>query len=301
MSPDPAGDRSRLPIVDTHVHLWDKTQPRLRWDWLEPGAAHPVLGDIEAIKAPKFDATALWSEARFAGVTSFVHVQAAIGSDDPVDETRWLTEMSADGGIPGALVAHADLGLPDAMKVVDAHLESPIMRGIRDFATEPYLAAGEVTSDYEAALRGLTERELVLDIDCEWPNMHAAAALARRHPQLKIVLEHLGYPRRRDGQYFGSWSKAVGELGREENVVCKISGIGMTDHLFTPERLEPWAHRCLEAFGPQRCVVGSNWPVDRIASSYDVIMDLYRTFVAALNDTEQAAVLAGNAQRVYRV
>ncbi|MDT5016253.1 MAG: hypothetical protein QOD39_2413 [Mycobacterium sp.] len=287
-------------VVDSHVHLWDLKHPELRWDWLGRDTVHPILGDIDAIKSVKFDAAALWSEARFADVSAFVHVQAAIGSPDPVAETQWIDEQFAASGLRGAIIAHADVGEPSLVKVLDGHAEaSGIFTGVRDFASEPYLAQAELDSRYEDGLRELTRRELVLDLDCEWPNMDAAARLAGRHPDLRIVLEHLGYPRERNGAYFRSWAAALGRLAGADNVFCKISGIAMTDRRFTFGRLAPWAERCLEVFGPERCLVGSNWPVDRIASSYDVIMDFYRDTISGLSSSEQAKILAENAESVY--
>ncbi|GAA1840458.1 amidohydrolase family protein [Asanoa iriomotensis] len=290
-----------LPIVDTHVHFWNHKHPELRWDWLAPDAVHPILGDIDGIKSEAFDARHLWAEARFAGVTHFVHVQAAIGSPDPVTETHWLTEMAQTHGIPHGIVAHADLGSADAARQLAGHQESPLFKGVRDFAAEPALAAGELSAEYERSLRRLAAHDLVFDLDCEFPNMGAAGALAARHPDLRIVLEHFGYPRRRDDEYFQAWRSALTDLAKHENVVCKISGLAMTDPLFSRESLRPWAEHCLESFGPQRCMVGSNWPVDRLFSSYDSIMDCYRDYASTLSPDEQRAVLSGNALDVYRL
>lgn len=289
-------------IVDTHVHFWNHKHPELRWDWLAPEAVHPILGDIDGIKSEAFDARHLRAEARFAGVTHFVHVQAAIGSPDPVTETVWLTGMAAQhGGIPHAIVGHADLGLDGARAQLERHLESPLFRGVRDFAAEPALAAGELPAAYERSLRFLAAHDLVFDLDCEYPNMAAAGALAARHPDLRIVLEHFGYPRRRDPNYFAAWRAALAELAKHPNVVCKISGLAMTDPLFSRDSLRPWAEHCLESFGPRRCVVGSNWPVDRLFSSYDSIMDCYRDYASTLSEDEQRAVLSGNALEIYRL
>lgn len=289
------------PVIDTHVHLWNLRHPTLRWDWLAPDARHPILGNIDAIKSTAFEADALWAEARFAGVTEFVHVQAA-DSADPVAETQWLSEMAqTSGGIPAAIIAHADLGADSADAVLDGHAEYPLFRGIRDFAAEAYVASGEPSAQYEASLRRLAREDLVFDLDCEWQNMSAAAQLSARHPGLKVVLEHIGYPRRRDPEYFAAWRQAITALGKVDNVTCKVSGIAMTDRLFSYDSLGPWVETCLDAFGAERCVIGSNWPVDRLCSSYDVIMNCYRTFIAKLSDAEQDAIATVNARALYRL
>ena len=139
----------------------------------------------------------------------------------------------------------------------------------------------------------------MFDLDCEWMNMPAALELARRQPNLKIVLEHIGFPRRRDDEYFANWEKAVRVLAQAPNVTMKISGVAMTDQRFTKESLRKWVEVCLDAFGADRCVLGSNWPVDRLYSSYDVIMDIYREFISSLSLAEQLKICNLNAARLY--
>lgn len=91
-------DAERVPFVDTHVHFWDLAHPTLTYEWLTPGRRHPILGDIAAMKAPRYDAESLMAEARFAGVLGFVHVQASVGTPEPADETRWLVRNSEENG-----------------------------------------------------------------------------------------------------------------------------------------------------------------------------------------------------------
>jgi predicted TIM-barrel fold metal-dependent hydrolase len=294
---------ARVPLIDTHVHFWDMRSPLpgLAWHWLARDADHSVIGDIDAIKSVKYDVTALWGEARFADVAGFVHVQAAIGSDDPVLETEWLTRMRREAPAPFTIVAHADLGTPDGAGQIERHAWSPYFVGVRDFAAERWLAAGDDNAVYEASLRELARRGLVFDLDCEWMNMAAAARLAGRHPDLAVVLEHIGFPRARDDAYFADWSRAVRGLATADNVTCKISGVGMSDPRFTPESLRRWVDTCLDAFGPDRCVLGSNWPVDRLFSGYERIMDTYRGCLGELTAGEREKILRGNAARLYRL
>lgn len=290
-----------ITAVDTHVHLWNLAHPRLTWNWVDTEADHPILGNIDPIKMRAFELPHLWAEARFAGVGSFVHVQAAIGSADPVEETRWLTAMAAEHPRLAGIVGHVDLADASAESVLDDHGASPLFRGVRDFAIEPYLESGVIDAGVERSLGLLADRGLVLDLDCSYPNMAAARALAERHPGLTVVLEHIGFPRSRDADYLAGWRTGIAELGAAPNVLCKLSGAGMTDPLFSRDSLAPWIEHCLQTFGPQRCMIGSNWPLDRLCSSYDVIIDLYRDFVGTLSEDEQHRVLAGTAGEAYRL
>lgn len=295
---------SRDPIIDTHVHFWNmrNPDPGMEWVWLDRDADHPVLGNIDAIKMLSYNIDNLWAEARFADVSAFVHVQAAIGSDDPVKETIWLTRMRESSPVPFTIIADAQLGTDDAMRQLDMHSESPYFVGVRDFRSEPMLASGEIIPQFEESLRVMAERNLVFDLDCEWPNMLAARDLAIRHPDLTVVLQHIGFPRRRDNEYFTQWVQGMRTLAQAPNVTCKISGLAMTDPLFSADSLRPWIDTPIEIFGPDRCVLGSNWPVDRLYSSYDVIMDIYRDRLSELLDPEdQRKVLSQNAARIYHL
>lgn len=298
-----ARSEGRLPIIDTHVHFWDQRSAPydLVWSWLDPMSDHPILGDIDCMKSLRYDIEGVWAEARFAGVEGFVHVQAAIGSADPVDETRWLESMRAASPVPFTMVGHADLAVTGAIEAqLDDHLAaSPAFAGVRDFAIEPLLQDRR-SEKLDAGLSALARRHLVLDLDCGWPNMPEAARLVARHPDLNVVLEHIGFPRSRDDVYYSDWSRAIRELASVETVTCKVSGLGMTDPRFTAASLRRWVETCLEAFGPDRLVVGSNWPIDRLYSSYDVVMGIIRDFVAELSVDEQERILAGNARRLYR-
>jgi len=294
---------SRLPIIDTHVHFWDLRNPRenLDWVWLPAGLDHPILGNIDNIKSLRYDIEGVWAEARFCDVEGFVHVQAAIGSADPVEETRWLEEMRTNTPVPFTIVGHVDLTSGNALAQLDEHQSaSPAFVGVRDFAVEPALAAGDLDS-LASGINELIARGLLLDMDCEWPNMASGLALARRYPGLEIVLEHIGFPRARDDDYFASWSRAIRDMAAAENITCKVSGLAMTDPRFTAESLKPWVETCFDAFGPDRIVLGSNWPIDRLYSSYDVIMNLYRDYMSGYSAEEQSQMLSGNAKRLYKL
>ena len=285
-------------LIDTHIHFWDTTHPTLRYGWLAAGADHPILGRIEAIKSVAYEVDDFVAESRFAGVTAAVHVQAAVGTPDPVDETRWLTAMAERSPLPLVLVAGVALAADDVDRQLDAHAESPLLRGIRDYGRDDYL-------DDPAFHRGvarLARHGLLLDLDCAWPDMPQALALAEEVPGTPLVLEHIGYPRDTSSpEYFAAWRQGITTLAKGANVWCKISGLGMNRAGWTVEDLRPWIEHCIDAFGPERCVWGSNWPVDRLYASYDAYAGAFRTLIGGYSAAEQEAMLAGNARTLYGI
>jgi predicted TIM-barrel fold metal-dependent hydrolase len=292
---------AELQIVDAHFHLWDHTIDGLAWDWLVPGTTHPLLGDISPLQHREYTVDDYLSDVRTHGVTKAVHVQAAIGSPDPVRETEWLQEYADRTGFPHGIVAHADLKDPDIERVLARHRAHPNMRGIRDFSYGDYL----VEDSWHRGFALLAKHELSCDLDCTWERMDKARTLADRFDNILIVLDHAGLPEDRTDEYFANWRTGMATLAGASNVVCKISGLGMGDHMaggrWTPASIRPYIHGCLETFGVDRCLFGSNWPVDSLFADYGPTLAAYLEATADLSANEQAAVFHDNAVRVYRL
>ena len=287
-----------LPFTDTHVHFHDLTVDALRYEWLEPGAPEDEdLGDHGAICAPHYRAADFAAETRFHNVDRVIHVNAAVGTPDPVLETRWLQSASDALGIPHGIVAGVDLAADDRDAVLDGHLAFPALRGVRDLRYDDYLT----DPGWERGFARLGELGLVCCDDPLLEHYGAAAALAARHPETTLCIDHAGFPRRRDDDYFAAWRDGLRELAAIPTTVVKISGLAMCDHAWTVESLRPWVLTCIELFGVQRSFFGTNWPVDRLYSSYGDVVDAYAALTADFTEDEQRALFAGTANRVFRV
>jgi predicted TIM-barrel fold metal-dependent hydrolase len=286
-----------LPFTDTHVHFHDLGEPRLRYDWLEADGVDPDLPDYRSIKALRYWADDFLAETRFHNVERVVHVQAAIGIEDPVAETEWLQAFADRLGVPHGIVAYADLAAPDVETVLERHAQFANVRGIRDLRHDDYLSN-------PAWARGFALLERFGLICCDDPAIHEAplvVALAQRHPGVTICIDHAGLPRARDDEYFRRWRAAMGALASVPNTVVKISGLGMFDYRWTVESLRPWVLGCIESFGVERSFFGTNWPVDRLFSSYGDVLDAYAEIVSDFGEAEQRALFSANANRIFRV
>ncbi len=288
-----------VPFVDTHVHFWDRSLPELGgYAWLDPGGEpSPVMGVYDAVKMPRYWADDFVAETRFANVSKSVHVQAALGIEDPVEETRWLQAFAERLGHPHGIVAYADLGSPDAERTLDRHLEFANVRGIRDFRYDDY----HTDPVWEAGLKLLGPRRLVLCDDPLLEQMDACAAVAARNPEIVYCIDHAGYPKERGREYFAEWARGMRAIAAVPSTVVKISGLGMADHAWTVESIRPWVLECIEAWGVDRAFFGTNWPVDRLFSSYGDVLEAYREIISALSAEEQAKLFHANAERIFRI
>jgi hypothetical protein len=156
--------------------------------------------------------------------------------------------MNETSPIPIRIVADCDLGAANSISQLEEHAKSKQFVGVRDFKAEPMFAAKEINPKYEESLKWMAEKQIVFDLDCEWMNLPEARKLAERHPDLSIVLQHIGFPRERTDAYFQNWKMAIEGLAKAGNVTMKISGVGMTDPFFTKESLKRWIDACLDAF-----------------------------------------------------
>ncbi len=288
---------ARLPFVDTHVHYLDLKSPDLHYSWLQPDFVHPVLGDIDGLKVLKYTADHFIAETRFQNVTKCVHVQAALGIADPVEETRWLQEQADRTGFPHGIVAHCDLASADAEQTIERHMRYANMRGIRDFGEGDYL----VDETWQKGYALLAKYGLVFCLDLVPENLPKVRALADKYPNVVLCIDHAGFPRHRDDAYFQMWRRGMREAAGAPNTVVKISGLGMCDHRWTVDSIRPWVEGCIEAFGTERSFFGTNWPVDRLFSSYGDVVDAYAEIISACSPSEQAALFSRNAERIFNV
>jgi predicted TIM-barrel fold metal-dependent hydrolase len=277
--------------------MWHRRNVDLRYALLDPGYVSTAAGNTDLIRSPTYDSEGYRAESRFAGVAKAVHIQAAIGTDDPVRETAWLNEESTRMGIPLAIVAGASLQSPDLETTLERHLAFANVRGIRDALDGNALDEPAL----DPAMQLLAKFDLSLEVGCHWQQMGDFANVAGRNPRTKFVLVHMGLPIARDREYFERWCQGIRYLTPFENVFCKISGVGLWDPLWTVESIRPWVVECIEAFGATRCFFGSNWPVDRQYSSFDSLIASYRMCVADFSREEQRDLLLHNAERVYRL
>jgi predicted TIM-barrel fold metal-dependent hydrolase len=283
-------------FTDSHVHFWDRRLPELGgYHWLDEDAEHPQLGDYGAIKMVRYWADDFLAETRSQNVGNVIHVQAALGIEDPVEETRWLQAFADRLGVPQGIVGFVDLASAEAGQTIRRHREYANLCGIRDLRYDDYPTSPE----WERGFALLEEHGLVCCDDPMVEVMDDAARLVERHPGITYCVDHAGFPRRRDREYFEEWRTGMRKLAALPNTVVKISGLGMCDHRWTVDSWRPWVLECIDAWGTERSFFGTNWPVDRLFSSYGDVLDAYRELIDDLDRDEQIALFSENANRVF--
>ena len=286
-----------IAFVDTHFHLHDLKHPRLRYGWLERDAVHGFLADTDPLKAQRYRVKDYLAEVRFANVVKAIHVQAAVNTPDPVEETAWIQAFADQTGYPQGIVAECHLARPDAAQVLDRHLQYGNVRGIRNFGDGRYL----VDAAWRRGFAALAPRKLVACIDTRIERAADILDLAQAFPDTAICIDHCAIPMQRDADYVRQWQQAVAVMARAPNVTMKVSGLGMADPQWTTDSIRPFVLGSIDAFGTGRVVFGTNWPVDRMFSSYPDVVNAYAQIIAAFSRVEQVMMFSGNAERLFRI
>jgi predicted TIM-barrel fold metal-dependent hydrolase len=286
-----------IPFVDSHVHFYDLQHPRLEYGWLQPGVKHHILEAVEPIQAQRYWADDWIAESRFSNVVKSIHVECAVGTPDPVEETRWLQAFADRLGHPHGIVAEVHLAQRDAGDVIAQHLDFPNMRGVRDFGVGEYL----LDPAWRRGFAYLRQHDLVYCVDPRPETLAQIKDLALAFPDTTISLDHAGFPLSRDDDYLAFWRAGMASLAEAPNVIVKVSALGMGDPRWTVDSMRPLVLHAIESFGVERTIFGTNWPVDRLFSSYPDVIDAYAAIIADLSHAEQVALFSGNAERYFRI
>jgi L-fuconolactonase len=281
----PAGTgRVRMMRIDAHHHLWRYNEQEYAWITPEMGALRNdfLLQDLRA-------------ELSTANVDGTVAVQAR----QTVDETEWLLQLADDASPILGVVGW----LPLASEDLEGHLArcaaNPKLKGLRHVVqAEPAGFLGQPT--FNRGLHLLHGFGLVYDLLIVAGQIPEATAFLDRHPKQPFVLDHLAKPRIRAGE-LASWARDLRELARRPHVCCKVSGMVTESDpaRWTEQELRPYFEVALEAFGPDRLMIGTDWPVLGLGCSYGRWWATVEAWVATLGQCEQEAILGGTAMRVY--
>jgi predicted TIM-barrel fold metal-dependent hydrolase len=294
-----------IPLIDPHHHLWDITNNY--YPWLNDGAKPSAFGDYSAI-IHDYLLDDFLADAAGQNLVKSVHLDVGYDPADPVGETRWLQAIADKRGFPHGIVGYADFSKPDVGDLLDAHMDSPNFRGIRqsmNYHEDPaktYLSRPEVsrTPEWRRGFQELVRRELSFDLQLYYPQMAEFHELARDFPDTQIILNHTGM--QVDGiEHFDAWREGMRTLASAPNVACKISGLGMGDFNWTTESIRPYVEEAIAIFGIDRCMFASNFPVDKLFSSYGAIFDAFKEVTASYNRDERMKLFHDNAERFYKL
>ncbi|MCC5939031.1 MAG: amidohydrolase family protein [Lunatimonas sp.] len=277
---------NRIPIVDTHLHLWDRSA--MDYPWLS--------GVLDRDFFPKDFQEA----SKSLPVSKMVFVECGRRPEQYLTEVDWvISQAKQDPRIRG-MVAYFPLerGL-EAEKEMEQLVSRGIVKGIRRGVSEELLES----TDFLQGVKLMGIHGLSYDLNITPPLMGPALDFVRRFPQLTFVLNHIANPDIKGGAQFDHWKRYMSHFGKLDHVVCKVSGLitKADPQSWTSEDLKPYMEQVFAAFDAERLVFGGDWPVVLRAGSYMQWAEVFFEYTDQLSDEEKADIFHRNAERIYRI
>jgi predicted TIM-barrel fold metal-dependent hydrolase len=244
-----------------------------------------------------------------SGVVKSVYVQANWAPAAAEDEVAWVQKTADENGWPHAIVGYADLTADDVRPALDRLKRYPLLRGIRmqlhwhqnpqyRFARSPDLADDPI---FRRNLAALADYGLSFDLQVFAPQMDGAARLAADFPKTAFILQHAGMLEDLSDAGKAVWQAGMKKLAAQPNVHSKLSGLGTFIHRNDPAHIAWIVRETVGLFGADRCLFGSNFPIEKLWTDFASLAGAYRDAVAPYSPGEQADMLHDAAARVYRI
>ena len=273
--------------IDAHQHFWIYNPAE--YDWIDDSMS-PLRRDfLPADLKPELD------RSDFQG-------SIAVQARQTLEETRWLLELAERTPSILGVVGWADLRSPDIRSQLKALARNPKLAGIRHIVQSEPDDRFLLQPEFLRGIAALEEFDLAYDILIYTKHLSVAAEFVERFPRHRFVLDHLAKPPIKSGQ-INLWAHGIRRLAEFPNVFCKVSGM-VTEadwQHWKPEHFVPFLDVAFESFGPDRLMIGSDWPVCLVAASYARTVEVVKTYLRAKSTESQEAVLGGNAQRFWRL
>ena len=299
-----------IKIVDAHHHLWDLNNADTKYSWLMVTEGEAFFGDYAAIRKSYLIEDYL-EDAKNQNIIKSVHVQAEHDDDKPVNETVWLQNLADthSSKLPSAIVAFADFSKNNVSEILDAHQEYKNTRGIRQIlsynedepkyshATEDFMK----NSTWVENFKYIRNRNLSFDIQIYKHQMEDAVNLANKYNDVLFILNHTGEPCYQSDEYISSWEENMKKLAKCENIVAKISGLGMFDPKWTINSTRIFVEKTIQIFGIEKCMFASNFPVDKIFNSFDNYWNSFKEITKNYSENDKRLLFSANAEKYYRI
>ncbi len=295
-----------MKIIDAHHHLWDLSA--CSYPWLQSGDTDGgFVGDISALQKT-YDVSDFRKDFGALDVIKSVHVQAEHDAAFPVAETRWLQAQANRHGFPHAIVAYADFSKPELADTLAQHAEYANLRGIRQILShhpDPAYshAEHEFLKDHDWCKRIalLGRHDLSFDLQIYPHQVADALPVIDANPDIMFIINHALEPWNGSDDVRLIWQQGVYALAKRANTAIKVSGFAMFLRPFSEATIRPYVLDQIDAFGTERCMFASNFPVDKLHCTYDEIFTAFDAITKDFSDAERAALFAENAATLYRV
>lgn len=274
-------------IIDSHQHFWHY-EPK-KHEWID-----------ESMKVIRRDflPSDLETVYKENGIDGCIAVQA----DQTLAETDFLIELSSQNSFIKGVVGWVDLRSDAIESTLESYANANVLKGFRHVVQSEADHNFLLRPNFLRGISALEKHNYTYDILIFPHQLGAALEFIKMFPNQKFVIDHIAKPYIKEGFYHG-WATLMTEIGMHENVFCKLSGM-ITEaeyNTWTTHQIEPYMNLVIKAFGTDRIMFGSDWPVCLVAGNYKQVKNIVTNFIADLSDEEKANIMGKNTIKFYNL
>lgn len=291
-------------VIDSHFHIWrQQDQP-----WLVGPMVPRIFGPYEPIRRDYPTAEYL-ADREGSAVEKSVYVQTNWAKENFEKEVAFVSDTADRTGWPHAIVGYADMTVDDVRPQLDKLRKYKLLRGVRMqlhwHETPAFRFAADarqvIDPKVRANVRRLKDYDLSFDLQLFPMQMHDGLQLIGENPETDFVLTHAGMLIANDQKTVEGWKSGLRTLAKAPNLSAKLSGLGTFEHRNDPALVELIYDTAIDIFGSERLMFGSNFPIEKLWTSYADLMAAHRAAAAKLGPVDRANIFWNTAERVYRL
>ena len=275
--------------LDSHQHFWSYSKSSADYGW--------ITDPLKALKNDflPHDLDPLLQRAGFTGTI-------AVQARETATETDFLLELADRNSFINGVVGWIDLCSADCERELEKHVSKGPLRGLRMVLQDNPDPDMAISNEHVFGVSRLERFSLTYDLLIKPENLSAAVALASRLPNQKFVVDHMAKPTV-NGLLEPVWRRGIFELAQRPNVWCKLSGLVTQTAGISPRLTDfnPYLEYCVNAFTPERCMIGSDWPVCTLVSDYGTTVQIVEQWCKRLSVDEQRMILGKTCADFYNL
>ena len=272
--------------IDSHQHFWQYNEVDYVW-----------MGELHNAIKKNFLTNDLQPLLKENNLDGSIAVQAR----QTIAETNFLLGLASNNSIIKGVVGWLPLCETDVEGMIEKYAAEKNIVGFRHVIHDEPDDLFILRKDFNNGINCLKHHSLCYDILIFEKHLPQTIKFVDQHPEIKMVIDHIAKPRISNSKFDHTWAENIKQLAARENVTCKLSGMvtEVIDGKWDTSLLQPYFDIVLEAFGPDRLMFGSDWPVCLIQSNYTKWVDTIKSFITPLSLFEQSAIMGGNVKRIY--
>lgn len=290
---------TRLKFIDAHHHLWDLS--RLTYPWLEAKGSKRFFGQPDPIRQNYLPQD--YFNDHQGQINSSIHIQVGCIPEHNIRETQLISSFVEDGAPISAIIPSVDMRSDDLREQLDFQQAFPLVKGVRHMIgkspDENHQLAAFKSSEWLSSWQLLVKRNLTFDLQLTEEQYQVVFDTLSQVQELKVVLCHFASPWDQSEKGFKNWREWMSRFASLPNCFIKLSGFSMFTHNFNQNNFIKYASSAIELFGDKRCMLGSNFPVDKLHMTFSELLAAWQSLINNCTESEIYNISSNTVKRFY--